>query len=326
MAKLVPKTGEQLIAALEDHLFLLHQSLTGLRNGEHAYVRELAGKLRALVCISSNMEGLLWRIVESLDLDANVTLKKLTSSDLTEALPWFHHRISAFFNIRASSDDSDLNVDDKSVYLKEHFRLDEAVMISRQSMTYEDIIKQVSEKAGIAHEADGISKELAALNSMRSQNLQPYIYVLDYTAREVLKVGESVLSQLSARGYARRRAPITDIPSKILNLSGIDRGIDLPVTNTISNIQGGYFLQFKNWPGNPPLVPAAVYHVQVSRINFYLWINRRKKLVLQIQGLLMPNFAVTIGELVAGESLFIGVSWDRLKVLVNANGKLICGD
>ena len=54
-----PRTTAELLRALDDHQFLLRQSLRGLRESP-AYIKTLATELRTLVCIASGTEGLLW--------------------------------------------------------------------------------------------------------------------------------------------------------------------------------------------------------------------------------------------------------------------------
>lgn len=57
---------------LEEHLFLLQQSLRGLRKGQSAYLKSLSTELRVLVCFSSNTEGLLWQLTEELNIQDEV--------------------------------------------------------------------------------------------------------------------------------------------------------------------------------------------------------------------------------------------------------------
>lgn len=81
MAKLVPKSSDQILSALEDHLYLLQRTLADLAAGDTAHLRQLAAQLRALVCTSSGMPGLLWRLRDELNVNDGVTLEGYSLTD-----------------------------------------------------------------------------------------------------------------------------------------------------------------------------------------------------------------------------------------------------
>ena len=86
MAKLVAKSTAQKLSALEDHLFLLAGSLAGLHKGDAAHLRDLAGKLRLLVCTSSGLTGLLWRLREDLNVDDTIYIRYPGEVDINNPL------------------------------------------------------------------------------------------------------------------------------------------------------------------------------------------------------------------------------------------------
>jgi hypothetical protein len=61
----IPKTLEQKLADLDAHLFLLREHRSGLRESV-AHLKDISAELRALICFSSNREGLLWRLADEL--------------------------------------------------------------------------------------------------------------------------------------------------------------------------------------------------------------------------------------------------------------------
>lgn len=62
------------LSDLDDHLYLLRQHFVGLGE-DQAYLKALSAELRVLVCLSGGTEGLLWRMVDRVNVPDAVELQ-----------------------------------------------------------------------------------------------------------------------------------------------------------------------------------------------------------------------------------------------------------
>ena len=69
----IPKTLEDKIGDLDSHLFLLREHRQGLSESR-SHLKGMAAELRTLICYSSGTEGLLWRLVDELNVDDRLFL------------------------------------------------------------------------------------------------------------------------------------------------------------------------------------------------------------------------------------------------------------
>jgi hypothetical protein len=69
----IPKTLEQKLSDLDAHMFLLRENWRGLKENTR-YLKTVSAELRALVCYSSDREGLLWRLADELGIDDTISL------------------------------------------------------------------------------------------------------------------------------------------------------------------------------------------------------------------------------------------------------------
>src|ERR1022692_1494721 len=70
----VERTIPQLLEALDQQHYLLRRSIHGLFEDD-AHLRTLAVGLRTLVCESSGTEGLLWRLIDALNVCDEIPLE-----------------------------------------------------------------------------------------------------------------------------------------------------------------------------------------------------------------------------------------------------------
>lgn len=325
MAKLVPKSSDQMLSALEDHLYLLRSTLADLAAGETAHLRQLAAQLRALVCTSSGMPGLLWRIRDEFNVNDGVSIRYPGRIDTNN--PITRGILFGAAPVRANgSGPSAISLETWSLH--EHIHVHEAAFVDGFSITHGHLISRLANETGIAHEAHGVSKEIAKLNSVRLGDVQLYFSVLDEDARLVLAVGERIISAATSQGYCRRRLPslANDIPS--IQHTRFSRQLDVPTQ--FAKLDEGTVLVAFQVPENakvedriepvryPPFIQG---HVQVN-----VDITRKRRVRVQTIGLPFPyfGFEFSLPEL-KDDTLAIVIAWKGLSTKAFAAGVQVAG-
>ncbi len=323
MAKLVLKTHDQLISALEDHLFLLAQSLHGLSGGDAAYVRELAGKLRALVCSSAGLDGLLWRLCDTLGVDDTVQIrypgKVDTSNSLTRGLRFVFAPV-------APDGSGDERVPLQPWPLRNHIKMHEALFSEGESVTHEDLIKELADRSGIAHEAHGISKLIARINEHLVGDIQPYISILDSDARLALAVGERAIQAAVASGYVRRRTPVFPPPLRSLHSVRFRHKLDLPKVGSGKLREGSVMFMIDTNGADKSERPIRFPPLESSGIVLSASITRRGRLALAVDGLPFPNFGCECSMPADdGKPIVIIITWKGIDVRAFVAGRQVAG-
>ena len=322
MAKLEPKTLDQLLSALEDHLFLLAQSLHGLSGGDAAYIRELAAKMRALVCSSAGVDGLLWRVCAAVGVDDMVEIRypgKIdTSNPLTRGM------LYAFVPV-APDGSGDARVPRCPWSLQDHIKLHEAVFVEGESITRESLIKALADTAGIAHEADGVSKIIAKLNAYLLGDVQPYIAVLDSDARLTLEVGERAVQSAVARGYRRRRVQSSAPSPRSLPSVRFSQSLDLPTTSGPSSDEGTALFAIHVKRADDAGRPFHFPPLESRGIVVHVQINRRNRLEVATEGLLFPFGFECAMPADDGKSVGIAITWKGADVRAYVAGEQVAG-
>ena len=187
----IPKTFTKKLRDLEDHLFLLHEALSMLVSGQTAFFKSLAAELRVLVCFSSRTEGLLWRLVDELNIPNPVHVH--LAGNIKRDHPLAKKLNFAFVPVlRAGLGDPRLP---PALYSLRNIIKDcEALYISGRGITHEDLIKAVAQQMGSAHEDEGVESYLVELSDVLLSNQQPLVQVLTSDASLVLEVGDRVLN------------------------------------------------------------------------------------------------------------------------------------
>jgi hypothetical protein len=201
MKKRISKSLLEQLRALDDHLHLLRQHCVGLEE-DQAYLKALSAELRVLVCISSGTEGLLWRMVDRLNVPDAVELQLAGNVNVK-------HPLAAGLSLvfvpiqRAGFGHSAIRPDFYS--LRKVIKNSEAVFVLGEGVTHEHLIKAFAQQMGSAHEDDDIELPLATLNQMLINGTQPYVPILVTDSQLVLQVGERVLNAAEGnQGYSRK--------------------------------------------------------------------------------------------------------------------------
>lgn len=322
MAKLVPKTLEQLLSALEDHLFLLAQSLHGLVGGDAAYMRELAGKLRSIVCYSKGLEGLLWRVCDEVGADDTVHIRYPGKVDATNPLT---RGLGFVFAPVAPNGSGDERVPLHPWPLRDHIKIHEAIYVDGESLTHERLISAIANESGIAHEADGVSRVMAKVNDVLLGDVQPYFSILDSDARLALAVGERVISAAAAKGYRRRRLPASPPPLRPLHAMRFNSSLDVPKAGLSPRQEGSALFLLHTAQPRSQALPVQFPPMTMSGIVLSAQITRRGRLGITTQGLPAP-FGCEC-ELPGDEDkpIALVITWRGIDVRAYVAGRQVAG-
>lgn len=325
MAKLLPKSSDQMLSALEDHLYLLRRTLADLTSGDTAHLRGLAAQLRALVCTSSGMSGLLWRLRDELKVNDGVKLRypgKIdTNSPITRGM------IFGGGTVRADGSGPSA-IPQLTWSLQEHIHIHEAVFVDGVSVTHEHLISRLANEIGVAHEAHGVSKEMAKINSVLFGDVQPYFTVLDEDARLVLEVGERIISAATSHGYARRRAlsSANDIPS--VERTRFNTQLDVP--SHFSKLDEGTILVVLQVPERTklegPLEPVHFPPITQGHVQVWAELTRKRRVRVRTSGLPLPYFGFEFPlPKLTDDGLAIAITWRGLRTQAFAPSGQVAG-
>jgi hypothetical protein len=228
--KQIAKTLDHLLNALEDHLSTLVSMLIGLQSGDAAHVKDIATKLRLLICGSSGQQGLLWELLNEVGGSDVIQIRRgnINANDpLARGMSIFD--TYRFLNMPGTPFPLE------NVSLREHINDHEVAFVEGTSLTCKDLIKQMAEHSGTAHETPGVSPEMAKANAFRVGDVQPYIPMIDRVARWTVTVGESVLEHSVLKGHVRRRPPLCPPPEISLEHTKFPFPMDGPKIESVDN-------------------------------------------------------------------------------------------
>ena len=199
LAKRIPKTLTQKLADLDDHLFLLSHHLHCLQE-DQAHLKVIAAELRTLVCFSSRTEGLLWRLVDELDVSDLVHLHAF------EGVKHDHPRARGLHFVAVPlyrAGEGPPGLPPAAFYpLRDILKTFEAVFVAGKGLTHEYLIKAIAQQMGSAHESDDVEPALVDMGQIFVNGVQPYIPVLALDGELTLEVGGRVLRDAQVKaGY-----------------------------------------------------------------------------------------------------------------------------
>jgi hypothetical protein len=206
----IKKTLARKLSDLDDHLYFLKDSLAKLISGDPSYIKQVAAELRVLVC-KAGVEGLMWRVneeIEALDI-VSVHLPGDVNREhpLTKDLKFF------FVPLRRSGL-GDPRLIPGEYSLKEIVKNSEAIMVSGDTHTYENLIRSISEQMGSAHEDEGVTPFLVELSNTVLSDQAALSATLISIADLVIEVGERILGQVvNDSDFSRKNRPKISIAS-----------------------------------------------------------------------------------------------------------------
>jgi len=196
----IKKPLKQKLSDLDDHLFLLRYNWHHLKEGK-AYLKALSAELRVLICFSMT-EGLLWRLVDELEISDKVYLH--VCGKLKKDHPFARSMRLALVPIKHGGLGHP-QLPPAHYSLRELIKAHEAVFISGNGLTHEYLIKAIAQQMGSAHEDNGVETALSDLGQIFVNGVEPYIPVLSMDAELSLLVGERVLEEAERKvGFKRQ--------------------------------------------------------------------------------------------------------------------------
>jgi hypothetical protein len=212
----IPKTIEQKLSDLDDHLHLLAESRHRLATGEEVYLKSLTAELRVLACKSSGTAGLLWRVAGELNVEDAIFVHLAGTVNQQHPLS----RGLTFFFVPLIPGGENITSLPAAYYsLSRVLAEQEAVFVSGRGYTHEQLIKAVAQQMGSAHEDDGVEPYLIELTEIIMGAYSSLVKVVLIDAAYVLEVGTRVLERATqSLGYTRKvRSAITIEPTPASN-------------------------------------------------------------------------------------------------------------
>jgi hypothetical protein len=185
----IPKSLNDKLLDLDQHVYLLRQNLKSLEE-DISHLKQISSELRTLICYSSETEGLLWRLVNELQIDDSVFLH--LAGKLNQDHPLARDITFCVVLIeRGGLGHPQLKPDKYS--FKDVIKNYEAVFIKGESIKHENLIKALAEQMGSAHEDDGIVPSLVHLKSILINGKNPYEPILRIDAELTIEICERVI-------------------------------------------------------------------------------------------------------------------------------------
>ena len=188
----IPKTLEDKLSDIEEHLYLLRYHMSHL-NEREAHLKGLVAELRVLVCFSSGTEGLLWRLADKLDVSDKVYVHFLGSLNT-------QHPLSKGLDLDllpplCRGGEGHPQIPPNHWSLKYMLKKGDAIIVLGKQLTHEYLIKVIAQQMGSAHEDEGLEEVLVEMRDIFVTGVQPYIPILAADADLTLEVGSRVLDK-----------------------------------------------------------------------------------------------------------------------------------
>lgn len=232
--KLIPRSVYEITQALNQQLIELESELSKVVSSELS-LKLVVTILRNLICDqkkrSGRQIGLLWRVTKKLKISNMVTV------DDSYMIPKLGGIVNSpkiyIFPLKMPSPEFRI----KSRHcLHEITQNWHAIYILGKKITYQKLIKDLSQQMGIAHENDEIDEYLFLLDKTRLHNYPIYAYAIYSMAKFVLKLGKKVIK------FAENQYGYTKINDAYKDLTGdfsimVRLGIKNPILSDIKVIE-----------------------------------------------------------------------------------------
>ena len=277
----IPKTRDRLLGDLDDHLFLLKEAFLLLRAGDEAYFKVLATELRTLVCLSSNTEGLLWRIVDKLRADDSVYIHSYGRFNLNHPLVigLDFAEVPVY-----EGGQGDIRILPKKHSLKRIIKFHHAALVRGKPYTREEVIRASAQQIGSAHEDDGIDKYLIDLITTTFGELPSLYKILLCDAKLALTVGDNVLAAANLMsGYTKKIRRDISIPDINFDHPS-DRSHDFEFTAEGLPKEGSIVLDLhlpnKNWINDNVTYHFPPHYIKKISIKCTKYFDREIEIII----------------------------------------------
>ncbi|TVT47099.1 MAG: hypothetical protein FHK82_18210 [Sedimenticola thiotaurini] len=200
----IKKTLGRKFSDLDDHLYFLKDSLAKLIGGDPSYIKQVAAELRVLIC-KAGVEGLMWRVNEEIEASDIVSVHLPGDVNLEHPLA---KDLKFFFVPLMRTGLGDPRLIPGEYSLKGIIKNSEAIMVSGDTYTHENLIRAISEQMGSAHEDEGVTPFLVELSNTIVSDQAALSATLISVADLVIEVGEGILSKATNdNGFLRKNRP-----------------------------------------------------------------------------------------------------------------------
>ena len=199
----IPKTPRQNLVDLDKNLFIVRRQIEGLQEDpDPAYFAVLVAALRTLVCMSSGTEGLLWRLIEALEVSDEMQLHAFegVNPDHPQARGL---RLCVLPLLRGGEGPEDMPVGKAS--LRYLIKECDGVFFAGKGITWEELIKILSQQMGLSHESEELDPVLVQLHQLPIL-VAAHRQAIVRLAELVLQVGERILEHAEEHCHYVRKA------------------------------------------------------------------------------------------------------------------------
>ena len=198
----IPKSLDQKLHDLDDHLFIIREHLSSTDQST-SHLKVLSAVLRTLVCLSSRTEGLLWRLVDELNVNDEIYLH--VPGDLNQEHPLAQGLSFLIIPLKRGGK-GDPKLPPKNYSLRELIKNRQALVAGGKPFTHEYLIKAIAQQMGVAHECDGLEQMLVDIKSIFINGEEPHIPILKTNAELTLEIGERVLNEAERKQNFKRKS------------------------------------------------------------------------------------------------------------------------
>jgi hypothetical protein len=318
----IPKTFNRKLKDLDDHLYFLKESLAKLVNGDHAYIKSLAGELRVLVCKASGTEGLVWRLIDEMHLFDDVHVHLAGNVDRNHSLA---KGLSFVFIPIFRAGQGDPRLPPAHYSLKKIIKECEAVVVSGDGHSHEKLIRAVAEQMGSAHEDEGVEPHLVELERMIVSNQAALNSVLMSEADLVLEIGEKVLNEAKQQiGFERRERPEIVIPSLPVKYDSNTQDVDFEGNISFLPSEGTVAFQVNHhhadWKTNEAVYDFGLFKQGPLSVCITKYPDKTMK--ISIEGL--ADDIITIRKPMPQSihpGVMIAITWNKSEAIFYLNGE-----
>ncbi len=318
------KTLVRQLSDLEDHLYFLKESLGKLASGDNGYLKLLAAELRVLVCFSSGTEGLLWRILDEYKIQDDVHVH--LAGNLNREHPLARGITFIFAPVLlAGHGDPQLVPDYYS--LKHIIKEREALVITEIGYTHEQLIGQIANQIGSAHEDDGADSHLIELGATLLSNQSLLNKVLMVDSNLVLEVGERAIAwAVKTHNFVRKNRVEILIPNNCNQIFSEDNSGDFEYSLPTLTPEGSMLFTV-SYPHSDWLTNSNAYQFDVIRqgpLSVKTFKHVNKSIVIHVEGLCEST--VSTRQFIPNTDnaiMTVGVSWNRKAATFYACGEQV---
>jgi hypothetical protein len=213
----IPRPTQERIAACESHLFFLHEDLK-LFPQQYDRYKQIAGKLRVLVCKTRSNKPLLLDLMDELGFNYNVPPPG-PPGPITMPIALVGWRTDPDFQAhvreleeaggdqqkRAAIHEKHNAKFRKSMPLREYTDKAFATLIYFHEYSFCELVLDVAQQCGSSHEDEAIDEPIAQMRTIRIGGVEQHVAVIVDYAKRVLDAGANFILYAVEKGLYEAR-------------------------------------------------------------------------------------------------------------------------